>query len=387
MRRKYIAETETYFEKLKPLIEFMYEHPELGNQEREACKRHVSILREEGFNLEVPYFDLETAYKAVYDTNKPGPTIAFMCEYDALPDIGHGCGHNLIGAVSLCAAMVLKQHMNRLGGKIIVFGTPAEESDGAKVDLASGGAFDGVDVALMAHPADSTHICVSSLAMEALAFTFKGRAAHAAACPELGINALDAVIGMFNSISALRQHLPTSVKVHGIITKGGVAANIVPELAVANFYVRAQTKSELAEVAEKVKNCARGAALATGTTLEITHYEKSYDNFVCNSVLNDILYDRFEVYEVPNCEREVINLGSLDAGNVSQICPTAHPMYSISEGPMPIHTKDFADLTVTDFAYTSSKRVVAALVDTAVYLIEHPEVLENVKDVFKKTIK
>lgn len=378
---------EEIFSELVELNEYIYLHPELGLKEEKACQAHVAILRKYGFDVKEHFLGIQTAFRATYDSKKTGPTIAIMAEYDALPDIGHGCGHNMIGTVSTGVGIVLKSCMETLGGKVIVLGTPAEETDGAKVDMAEQGVFDDIDVAMMAHPSSETSISVESLAMEAIEFEFIGKAAHAAAMPEKGINALDAVIGTFNNINALREHITSSTRIHGIIKEGGVAANIVPERAVAHFYVRATTKTYLKEVIEKVKNCARGAALATGAELSIRNYEKSYDNFVKNNNFNKIIEKNFNVYGMGPIKESSINLGSLDAGNVSQVCPTIHPMFSITETDIPVHTRAFAEATLTPYAIEKMKTVIGALTQTGVAIIKNKDLLQAIKKEYNKTEK
>lgn len=378
---------EEIFSELVELNEYIYLNPELGLKEEKACKAHVDILRKYGLEVEEHFLGIQTSFRATYDSKKTGPTIAIMAEYDALPDIGHGCGHNMIGTVSTGVGIVLKSCMETLGGKVIVLGTPAEETDGAKVDMAEQGVFEDVDVAMMAHPSSKTIISIESLAMEAIEFAFVGKAAHAAAMPEKGINALDAVIGTFNNINALREHISSSTRIHGIIKEGGVAANIVPERAVAHFYVRATTKTYLKEVIEKVKNCARGAALATGAELTIRNYEKSYDNFVKNCNFNKTIEKNFNLYGIGAIEENSLNLGSLDAGNVSQVCPTIHPMFSITKADIPAHTRAFAEASLTPYALEKMKAVIGALTQTGVDIIKDRELLQAIKQEYNKTEK
>ncbi len=375
------------YDELIHVNQYIYDNPELGNEEFKACKIHTNLLKKYDFHVEKAYMDIETAYRAVYDSKKEGPTIGFMSEYDALPDIGHGCGHNLIGSVSLGSAITLSKLVDTIGGKVVVLGTPAEEINGAKVDMAAADVFDDIDVVLMAHPADRSRVSIESLAMEAIQFEFIGKTAHAAACPEKGINALDAVISTFNSINALREHVTSDTRIHGIITKGGAAANIVPELAVAQFYVRATTKTYLNEVVEKVKNCAKGAALATGATLKISNYEKSYDNFVRNNVFNQLIEDSFIRNGIKNMATGKANLGSLDAGNVSQVCPVVHPMFSISNDEVIIHSREFANLTVEDFALDSMRRVIKSFVEVSVNMIDDQNIIKDIKECFNNTVK
>lgn len=292
--------THKILEDLKRLNEYIYHNPELGNEEFKSSKAHIEILRKYGFQVEEEYLGIKTAFKAYYESKKQGPTICYLSEYDALPGIGHGCGHNLLGTTNTGAGIVLKHLLDEIGGKVIVLGTPAEETNGAKVIMVEKEAFEGIDVAMLAHPASIYTKSGTSLAMEAIQFTFKGKASHAASDPDKGINALDAVIMTFNSINALREHILSTSRIHGIITEGGKAANIVPDLAIAQFYVRTATKAYLQELTERVKNCARGAALATGTTLEISNYEIGYDDLVTNETLSEIFSQNLRSQGIEN---------------------------------------------------------------------------------------
>jgi|LGOV01.1.fsa_nt_gb amidohydrolase len=374
-------------DELVGINKFIYDNPELGNEEYLACEAHINLLEKYDFEIVEQFLGIETAFKATYDSKKPGPTIAVMAEYDALPGIGHVCGHNWIGTVASGVGIVLRKHLDEVGGKVVVLGTPAEETNGAKVDMADQGVFDDIDIALMAHPSDATYVSIESLALEAIEFEFTGKAAHAAASPEKGINALDAVITTFNSINALREHVVSSTRIHGIITEGGVAANIVPEKAVAQFYVRATKKSYLKEVVEKVKNCARGAALSTGSELSIRNYEKSYDNFVSNHKLNGILEKNFELFGIVDILTDRSSMGSLDAGNVSHVCPTVHPLIAITKEQTTSHTRALADATLEPFALKQMRKTISALSQTGLDIINNPNVLKEIKTEFKMRCK
>ncbi|MFL6554903.1 MAG: M20 family metallopeptidase, partial [Bacillus sp. (in: firmicutes)] len=255
---------ETIQNKLWEISDSLYHNPELGDQEFVSMQRLVDFLEENKFAVEKGIVGRPTAFKAVYDSKKEGPTIAYLSEYDALPEVGHGCGHNLIGTMSAGAGVLLSKIVDEIGGRVVVLGTPAEETNGAKVPMAEQGIFDDIDAAMILHPADESYESGESLAMDAIQFDFRGRTSHAAASPEKGINALDAVIQLFNGINALRQHVTSDVRIHGIIKEGGVAANIVPDKAVAQFYVRAKDRSYLNEVVQKVISIAKGASSMTG---------------------------------------------------------------------------------------------------------------------------
>lgn len=332
------------------ISDFIYQNPELGNEEYKAVEKLTSFLQEHNFEIETEFLGIKTAFRATYDSNKEGTTIGYLCEYDALPEIGHGCGHNMIGAMSAGAGIILSKVLNEIGGKIIVYGTPAEETNGAKVIFAEQGVFDELDVAMMVHPSDKTIESGTSMALYPLQFTYTGKTAHAASCPQEGINALNSVIQLFNGIDALRQHVTPDVRIHGIITNGGVAANIVPDKAVAQFYFRASTKEILDDVLVKVKNIAQGAALMTGSNLEMTRYELPNDNLKTNKSLSEAFSENLRKLGVKDIY-EAKDTGSSDIGNVSHKTPTIHPYIGISNCNVTGHSVNMADATITPFAH------------------------------------
>lgn len=332
------------------ISDFIYHNPELGNEEYKAVEKLTSFLQEHNFEIETEFLGIKTAFRATYDSNKEGPIIGYLCEYDALPEIGHGCGHNMIGAMSAGAGVTLSKVLNEIGGKIIVYGTPAEETNGAKVIFAEQGVFDELDVAMMVHPSDKTIESGTSMALYPLQFTYTGKTAHAASCPQEGINALNSVIQLFNGIDALRQHVTTDVRIHGIITNGGVAANIVPDKAVAQFYFRASTKEILDDVLLKVKNIAQGAALMTGSKLEMTRYELPNDNLKTNKSLSEAFSENLRTLGIKDIY-EAKDTGSSDIGNVSHKTPTIHPYIGISNCSVTGHSVNMADATTTPFAH------------------------------------
>lgn len=372
-------------EEIKELSDYIYKNPELGNREYLAARAHIAILEKYGFKVEKSYLGIETAFKAVYDTGNGEKTAAFLAEYDALPGIGHGCGHNLLGAVSTGAGIVLSKIIEN--GKVIVFGTPAEETNGAKVDMAEAGVFEGVDAVFEAHPSDHNAASMKSLAMEALEFSFIGKAAHAAACPEKGINALEAAINMFNNLNGLREHIPQSARIHGIIREGGVAANIVPDLAVNEFYVRGESKKQVEELVEKVKNCAYGASLAAGTKLKIRNYEKSNDDFISNYNLMHRYMKHMNDAGIENINEIDTTSGSADVGNVSYAVPALHAWFSITREPIASHTAEFARETLTDYAGEQMAKAVYGLVMTAYDIITDIEFNKIVKEEHRESLE
>ena len=377
------------FEDLKELNEYIYKNPELGREEFKACEAHKNLLKKYGFEVEENYIGIPTAYLAKYSSGKKGIKIGYLAEYDALPEIGHGCGHNILGTTSIGAGILLKEYIDEFGGEVLIFGTPAEETFGAKVDMAEAGCFDDIDVAMISHPTGKNHEkSGTSQAMEALQFTFRGKTAHAAGDPYNGINALDGVIQFFNSVNALRQQTKTSARIHGIISNGGEAANIIPDLAVSNFYIREATTKEMLKLSERVKNCAKGAALATGTSLEIENYEYTFKHLVTNEKLSSIYTKNLELQGIKDIPMSDPT-GSSDCGDVSHHCPTIHTYFPISKCELTGHSLEFAKATITEEAYKGMKEAIFALVMTGKDILSDPNLLKEIKDEFnqmKKTL-
>lgn len=378
---------ENYKNEFVELNEYLYNNPELGLQEFKACAAHTAILEKYGFNVTKNFAGLETAFQASFKNSSEGPRIAILAEYDALPGIGHGCGHNIFGVTSVATGILIKELMKDIPGEILVIGTPAEETNGAKVDMAQKGVFNNIDIAMAVHPSGEAHYRSGvSQAMEALQFTFKGKTAHASGAPHEGINALDGVLMLFNSVNALRQQTLETARVHGIITKGGEAANIIPDLAVANFYVRAKSLEYLKGFVERVKNCAKGAALATGTTLEITNYETSFANLVTNNKLSETYEKNLKSLGVTDI-RDKESHGSTDMGDVSHCCPTIHPYFPLTTSHLTGHSVEFASASIAPDAYKGMKEATLAMALTALELFENKELLNEIKEEFKNTKK
>ncbi|MCI9260472.1 MAG: M20 family metallopeptidase [Romboutsia sp.] len=350
MKELLFNEGQNLKEVLCEISEYIYHNPELGNQEFKSSEKLISFLEEHNFIIEREFLGLKTAFRAVYDSNKPGLTVGYLCEYDALPEIGHGCGHNMIGTMSAGAGIILSKIVNQVGGRVIVYGTPAEETDGAKVIFAEQGVFEELDAAMILHPSDKTCASGRSMAIYPLQFRYKGKTAHAASCPQDGINALNSVIQLFNGIDALRQHVTPDVRMHGIITNGGVAANIVPDEAVAQFYFRAARKETVMELVEKVKNIAQGAALMTGATLEMERFELPYDDLRTHENLSEAFNKNLRTLGIEDIQ-ENKSFGSSDIGNVSHIVPTIHPNIGISNCRVIGHSREMADATISELGH------------------------------------
>lgn len=359
--------------------------PEIGNEEFFASGLLSGILEKEGFEVERAVAGHETAFLARKKSDKPGPSIAFLAEYDALPGLGHGCGHNIIGTTSVAAAIALSKVIDETGGEAVVFGTPAEEggpNGSAKGSFVKHGLLEGIDAALMVHPSNHSRLTSSSLAVDPLDFEFIGKPAHAAASPEEGINALDAVIQLFNGINALRQQLKDDVRIHGIITHGGDAPNITPEYAKARFFIRATTRTSLNEVTRKVKAVAEGAALATGAKLNVIAFQNEVDNLLLNKTYDQVFKEVIEDLGETVVEGDRDGIGSTDAGNISQVVPTIHPYIKIGADDLVAHTVPFREAAASvkgDEALITGAKGLAL---TAFQLVTDQELLKSIKQEF-----
>jgi len=376
--------------RLIEISDTIHANPELGFQEYRASKLLASELELHGFKVELGICNLPTAFRASYGKGKP--RIAFLAEYDALPKLGHACGHNIIGTAAIGAAIALRRIVEEegLSGEIIVFGTPAEEgvveNAGGKVIMLD--EISKADVALMIHPSDTNTIGYSSLAREAFRIEFFGKAAHAAAAPHKGINALEALILTFVSINALRQHLKRDAMIHGIIEHGGVAPNIVPDYASGRFYARAETVEYLMEVVEKIKRCAEGAALQTGAKMKFTKTANTYANVIPNETLIKLAIENFKYLGV-ECEplEEIVKRkgrGSTDFGNVSQVIPSLEMYIKICPKGTPGHSEEFAKAAGSESGHRGLIIGAKMLALTGLDLLLNPSLIDEAKRELKE---
>lgn len=358
------------------------DHPELSGAEYESSKKIVRILRKYGYEVEIPFIDIPTAFKG--SLKRQGrQKVAFLAEYDALPGIGHACGHCVSGSISLLAALGFSAFKEAINGELNIIGTPAEETNGAKVEMAKKGVFDNYDLAIMIHLADRNSIVSQFLAMDALEFTFTGKSSHAAAAPWQGKNALNGVQLMFHAVDMLRQHVLPETRMHGIISKGGEAPNIVPDKAIARFYIRAPKRDYLNQVAEKVKNCAKGAALATQTAVKIKNFESSFDNLISNPAGESLLSNIYQEIGLKVDDRVRAAVGSSDIGNVSQRCPAFHPTIAINRQGVGLHTREFAAAVKTEKAHQAIIDGAKILTLTALKIFHEEETREAIMKDFQ----
>lgn len=373
---------------LKKLSKDIHDNPELGNEEFKACKWQIELLEKYGFTIEKNFCNIPTAYKATYKGKKDGPTIGMLAEYDALPDIGHACGHNLICMMSVGAGIAMREFADELGAEIQVIGTPAEETAGAKVKMAQEGAFDDLSVAMMAHPAYLDTDSINSCALKCFQIEFFGKIAHAAVSPHEGVNALDAMIQLFVSVGLLRQQTKPDARIHGIIQDGGKAPNIIPEYTKALFYARAANFSYAKELAEKIYKIAEGAAIATGCECKISDAEEDFKDTCSNQYLAAMVTENLEKHWGHKVYRLKGNPipGASDLGDVSYRCPAIQSTVSLSpkgdETKYNIHTREFAEKTGSEQAMSNCLEFVKAFTLTGVQLMSNPEHLLKIKEEF-----
>ncbi len=363
----------------------IHNSPEIGFQEVKAAAWLTEYLEENGFSVERGICELPTAFRASCGQGKP--VIAIPAEYDALPDIGHACGHNLIAASSVGAGVAAKIAVDQLGGSIQVIGTPAEEIHGGKVIMAERGAFDELDAAMMIHPGIRDAVIIKSLACQTLDIEFFGQAAHAAARPEAGINALEAMIQSFNAINSLRQHIRDGARIHGVITDGGEAANVVPDHSAGNFIVRAGDDAYLDELKPRVLNCFTGAATASGARLEYKWGEVRYATMRNNLTLAQLFRENMlSLGRNVKLDAPPQYFGSTDMGNVSQLVPTIHPSVAVAPAEVLLHSPQFASAAASETAIKGLSDAAKALAMTVVDLLANPELVNRAKEEFNQSI-
>ncbi len=369
---------------LEKLSLTIHDHPELAYEEVKAAGWLTEFLGGQGLKVERGVGGVDTAFRATLETGS-GPTIAIMCEYDALPSIGHACGHNAIATAGAGAGAALAAVRDRLPkGRVQVIGTPAEEGGGGKVKLIKAGVFRDVDAAMMCHGWDRWILHQDLLGIARVAFEFTGRAAHAAADPWEGVNALDAVIQTFNNIALLRQQVKPSARIHGIVTNGGAAPNIIPESAACLFYVRAADLAYLWELHGRVVACAEGAAKATGATLKVLEYgDSTYEPMKRNETLLEAF--RVNLRAIGETETPEVKdrLGSSDVGNVSQVIPCIQPLMKIAPDGTPIHSRAFEAAAATPLARAGTLAAAKAMARTTYDLLADPSLLMKAKQEHK----
>lgn len=380
-REKIVTYIESLRQELRELSDFIFDHPELGNEEFLAYEKLTSLLHREGFQVEDGISGLKTAFRATYHVQGGGPKVGLLCEYDALEGLGHACGHHMQGPSILGAAIGLRKELT-IPATIVVLGTPAEETKSGKLVMAKDGVFDDLDVAFMMHGSDSTTVDGKSLALNLITFKFKGKAAHAAIAPEKGISALDAVLLMFNGMEYLREHVTSDVRMHGIITDGGKAANIVPEFASTQWYIRGANRTSLNEALEKVYNVAKGAALQVGAELTIEE-DKAYDNKFNVPSLNELLLQNAKELEVPDITPPREKTGSTDFSSVTYRVPGACLRVKFVDRGVTSHSQGWLDHGKTVHAEEAIMNGAKTIAVTVYDMLSQPQVFKAVQDEFR----
>ncbi len=379
LREKTLAHIDSQRHEILATSRFIHHNPELGCEEFKASARLIKNLKKHGFAVTSPVGGMETAFKARLKGRGNGPRIAFLAEYDALPGLGHACGHNFIGTASTYAGVAFEPIMKELNGEVLVIGTPAEENLGGKIILQKAGVFKDIDAALMVHPSNETRMQARSLAAQAWEFEFRGKPAHAAAMPWRGVNALDALIQMFIAVDQMRKQQRPSVRTPGIITYGGERPNIVPERAVGQFSCRGATCEEMRDVIDSVRHCADAAALATGATLKARPISPPYKDLKPNQTLVRLFEKNWLSIGGKIEENPDKGQGSLDIGNLSYEIPCIHPFIRIAPPDVPNHSKEFADCAIGALADEQLIRSIKALAITALDIFESPNLLSEMK--------
>ncbi|MEA2011985.1 MAG: amidohydrolase [Verrucomicrobiota bacterium] len=349
---------------LKKLALDIHANPELGLQEYKAVEKQIKLLKEWGFDVEIPFSRLETAYKAVSGTE--GPCFCFMSEYDALPELGHACGHNLIAMTALGAGKALAETLKKekIPGKVVIMGTPGEEGAGGKVHIVERGGLSGIDAVIMAHPGFRTATWKGCLAVKRFNISFKGKAAHASGAPEKGKNALDAIMLLFHGVNAWREHTPETSRIHGIVTNGGAVPNIVPETASCSFYIRAQDEGTMEILEKRLKKIVEGAALMTETESLQEEKERGYKSGAPNQHLNNEYFRITEALGMSPVIPESCSRASTDFGDVSQVLPATHVYFGILQDHdrnAPLHSIEFAKAAKSEFGLSQALKTANSL--------------------------
>ncbi len=376
---------EKYGRELKELSLKIHKCPELGMEEFNACKWQKELLNEMGFEVNSPYCGLKTAYFA--KSGKGGPTLCFLAEYDALPEMGHACGHNLICSAAIGAGKALADTLKRekIPGTVIIMGTPAEEGKGGKVKILSKNGFDKIDAVMMAHPLYRTQPWHGFLSVERFNVSFRGKSSHAANSPEKGRNALDATMLFFQGINAWRQHLPESSRIHGIITSGGAAPNIIPDFSSCSFYLRAVNEATMKDMIKRFRDIAKGAALMTGTSVEVKNGEEGYKGGKINKPLNDEYFRITEELGMKPVMPERGGRASSDFGDVSQLIPGIHAYFGISrKDKPPLHSAKFAEAAKSDYALNAMLKTSKAMAQIGYRFFTDQDFRKEIREDFRK---
>lgn len=382
IKKALVGEVDSLASDLFKISKYLFDNPETAYEELKACTYLSHFLKANGFEVEVGIGGIKTAFLAYpYGKKQERPMVAFLAEYDALPGVGHGCGHNLIAAASVGAALALRQHLPQIPGSIAVVGTPAEEGGGGKILLAEAGVFQKMDVAMMFHPGRLNLPGEEMFGRVKFKAEFFGRAAHASVSPDKGISALDALVMAYNNINALRQTIRSDARIHGVITNGGDAPNIIPAYAAGLFYVRAATREYLEEILGRVKNCFAGAALASGAEHKLEIIPPSFDPIKRNPPLEEKVAENMRLLSI-SIDQDDGRRGSSDIGNLSFYLPAIHLSLAIVDPEIPGHSPIFAEATMSERGQKAMLLAAKLLAMTAYDFLTIPELQKRVREAF-----
>ncbi len=366
----------------------IHDNPEISDQEFQAAALLEKTLEEFGFEVEREFAGHPTAFRGVKKGKGPGAKVAFLCEYDALVGIGHGCGHNVIASTGLAAGIGLGAVMDELPGELWVVGTPSEEVNGYKVEMVKQGIFKEVDAALMVHGDKANYKCTKSLAVTPIGLIFHGKAAHASAEPWAGVNALDAMQLLFAGLNAMRQQVRPDARIHGFIAEGGYAPNIIPDRTSGRFNVRAGDRAYCDELHERFMNVVKGACLMTGAEFEEYYYAPKYDQMNNNETLAFRAADYAEMLGAEKYKYEPDSFGSIDMGDVSNQCPAIHMLIDLTGGKnIAVHTKEFSECARSPLADEQIIRAGKALALTGYDVLSDEKYRAKVKEEFVNSLK
>ena len=383
MRERILNSIDVMSGELISIAKLIHTWAELSFEEKKSSQLLANFLADNGFKVEKPIAGLRTAFKAEYGEGTP--RIALLAEYDALPEIGHACGHNMIGTISAGAATALikSRVLENIPGTVVIFGCPAEEHGAGKKQIIDAGCFEDIDAAMMIHPASMSTGFDIAYAIKAFTVEFFGKSAHAAADPQSGINALDAMVLVFNALAFLRQQLSEKVRVHGIITNGGQSFNTIPEYTRAEIGLRALTMAEVDELETKLRKICDGACKMTGCTSKVTKNEEMPEVYVNVPLARTLEKNYKEVFEEVTNRTYEQGVGSTDMGAVTQVVPAIHAYINITEGkPISTHTREFAKAANSEYGYAAMIRATKALALTCYDILANKRLLTEIKEYF-----
>ncbi|MEW6275299.1 MAG: M20 family metallopeptidase [Bacillota bacterium] len=366
-KEKACAQIDRHAAELIAISKRLHAHPETRFKEYKASAWICEFLEKHEFKVEKGIGGLETAFKAEHRNISPGKKVAFLAEYDALPELGHACGHNLIAGASVGALLAFKDIKRDLPGAVLLFGTPGEEGGGGKIKMLAQNLFSGCDAALMFHPACFTTMYPATLALAEVVIVFSGKSSHAAANPDCGINALDGVLQTFSAINALRGYLRSDARIHGVITKGGECHNVIPAVAEAIFAIRAKDSAYVDFLVERLRQCAEGAALASGAEVTLRVLGRRKELRTNRNLALIFTRNLIKLKEKP--KKGIVRPFSTDMGDVSQVIPSIHPVIAICDSSVGLHTKEFAAAAGSERGYRVMITAAKALAMTAIDLL------------------